>query len=174
MGFTFLTGGARSGKSSLAVRLAQKAADQTGAPVIFIATAEALDEEMRHRIDLHQRERKSDWATIEAPHELEAAIASTPSNAFLIVDCLSLWVSNLMLTDVPHLHQQAHSAAELMATRNGAVVTNEVGLGIVPDNALARRYRDELGRVNVVFATAATDRFLVVAGHTLRLEVPPA
>jgi adenosylcobinamide kinase / adenosylcobinamide-phosphate guanylyltransferase len=174
MGFTFLTGGARSGKSSLAVRLAQKAADQTGAPVIFIATAEALDEEMRHRIDLHQRERKSDWATIEAPHELEAAIALTPSNAFLIVDCLSLWVSNLMLADVPNLQQLAQGAAAHIATRTGVVVTNEVGLGIVPDNALARRYRDELGRVNAIFARTATDRFLVVAGHTLRLEVPPA
>ncbi len=168
MAYTFLTGGARSGKSSLAVRLAESQLQ----PVLFIATAEALDEEMLDRIDRHKAERRSEWVTVEAPMDIASAILHSSRDAFIILDCLSLWVSNLLLAEVPDIAEQAADAANAMRDRVGVVVTNEVGMGIVPDNALARRYRDELGRVNTVFATAANEAFLVISGHTIRLDRP--
>jgi adenosylcobinamide kinase/adenosylcobinamide-phosphate guanylyltransferase len=155
-----LTGGARSGKSRLAVELAQAA----GAPVTFVATGWAGDEEMAARIARHREERPPEWSTVEEPRELELALRAVPSGATAIVDCLSLWVANL---DGP----APAEAAEVAATRDGLTiaVTNEVGMGIVPDNAPAREYRDELGRVNAQWAALADEAWLVVAGRKLRL-----
>jgi adenosylcobinamide kinase / adenosylcobinamide-phosphate guanylyltransferase len=156
-----LLGGARSGKSKLALDLAERA----GAPVVFIATGTAGDEEMAERIEAHKQERPGDWTTIEEPVELERALTSVPAGTTAIVDCLTLWVSNALEVD-------GSSAARLAAARDGLTiaVSNEVGLGIVPDNALARRYRDALGRVNASWADAADEVYLVVAGKRLRLE----
>jgi adenosyl cobinamide kinase/adenosyl cobinamide phosphate guanylyltransferase len=147
-------GGARSGKSTLAV---ERAKDE-GAAVTFIATGEAGDEEMAERIELHRRERPCDWTTVEEPLELAAALASVSDTDTVIVDCLSLWIANGGDGAVP-------------AARDGLTiaVTNEVGLGIVPDNALARAYRDSLGRVNAAWVAAADEAYFVVAGRTLRL-----
>jgi len=155
-----LLGGARSGKSKLALDLARRA----GAPVVFIATGTAGDEEMAARIEAHKNERPGDWTTIEEPVELERALRSVPAGTTAIVDCLTLWVSNFLDVD-------GDSAARLAAARDGLTiaVSNEVGLGIVPDNALARRYRDALGRVNATWADAADEVYLVVAGKRLRL-----
>jgi len=155
-----LLGGARSGKSKLALDLARRA----GAPVVFIATGTAGDEEMAARIEAHKNERPGDWTTIEEPVELERALRSVPAGTTAIVDCLTLWVSNVLDVD-------GDSAARLAAARDGLTiaVSNEVGLGIVPDNALARRYRDALGRVNATWADAADEVYLVVAGKRLRL-----
>jgi adenosylcobinamide kinase / adenosylcobinamide-phosphate guanylyltransferase len=155
-----LLGGARSGKSKLALDLARRA----GAPVVFIATGTAGDEEMAARIEAHKNERPGDWTTIEEPVELERALRSVPAGTTAIVDCLTLWVSNVLDVD-------GDSAACLAAARDGLTiaVSNEVGLGIVPDNALARRYRDALGRVNATWADAADEVYLVVAGKRLRL-----
>jgi adenosylcobinamide kinase / adenosylcobinamide-phosphate guanylyltransferase len=160
-----LLGGARSGKSGLAVRLAQR----EGAPVVFVATGAAGDEEMAARIEAHRRERPDAWETVEEPVELERALAEAPPGSTAIVDCLSLWVSNVF--ESQPVEALAGSAARAAAARDGLTiaVSNEVGLGIVPDNALARRYRDALGRVNATWADAADEVYLVVAGKRLRL-----
>ena len=159
-------GGARSGKS----RLALERARSSGAPVVFVATGEGLDDEMADRIARHRAERPADWETVEEPVELERAVAEAPPDATLVVDCLSLWVANVFET--APAEELAEQAAARAAGRPGLTiaVTNEVGLGIVPDNALARRYRDVLGRVNAAWAAAADEAYLVVAGRALRLE----
>lgn len=151
-------GGARSGKSRLAV----ERATTEGAPVVFVATGEAGDEEMAERIARHRAERPADWSTVEEPLELARALHEAPVNATVLVDCLSLWVAN----------GGGDAAAVETATARTALtiaVTNEVGLGIVPANALAREYRDELGRVNAAWVAAADEAYFVVAGKTLRL-----
>jgi adenosylcobinamide kinase / adenosylcobinamide-phosphate guanylyltransferase len=148
-------GGARSGKSTEAVRRASK----EGAPVTFIATGQAGDDEMADRIERHRRERPPEWRTIEEPVDLEGALASVPDTDTVIIDCLSLWIANGGDGAVP-----APRAGYTIA------VTNEVGLGIVPVNALARAYRDELGRVNAAWVDAADEAYFVVAGRRLRLE----
>jgi adenosylcobinamide kinase / adenosylcobinamide-phosphate guanylyltransferase len=156
-----LVGGARSGKSRLAVELAGAAE----APVTFIATGWAGDDEMAERITRHREERPAEWSTVEEPRDLAHALRAVPVGETAIVDCLSLWVANL---------EGAAPAepAELAATRDGLTiaVTNEVGMGIVPDNALAREYRDELGRVNAHWVALAYEAWLVVAGKRLRLS----
>ena len=170
MALTFVTGGARSGKSGYALRLAAGA----GTPVVLIATAEARDDEMRERIEAHRRERPAGWRTVEEPLDLAGALRGLAREEFAIVDCLSLWVSNLLegAHDGPAIEQRAGEAAALAARHEGGcvAVSNEVGMGIVPLNALARSYRDIIGRVNAVWAEAADDAFLAVAGRVLRLE----
>lgn len=171
MPLVFLCGGARSGKSVLAVRLAQA----RSASVVMIATAEALDDEMAARIEQHRRERP-DWETIEAALELESAIDSVPDETTAIIDCLTVWVSNLLLTDPDsdRILERAATLADRVRRRAGLTiaVSNEVGMGIVPDNALARRYRDLLGSVNATWAVAADDAYLLVAGRLLPLTSP--
>ena len=167
MGYVLVLGGARSGKSRLADRLGR----QAGTHVTFIATATPDDGEMAERIARHRSSRPTDWSTVEAPLELQTAISSAPKSDFVIVDCLTLWVSNLMgLGQTPEeIRAMAADAARTLARRRGVVVTNEVGLGIVPANALARGYRDVLGAVNVTFADCAERSLLMVAGRALEL-----
>lgn len=169
MSLTLLVGGARSGKSSLALRRAASAS-----AVVFIATSEAGDAEMAARIEAHRAERPTGWTTVEEPVELRGALGSSPASAFVIVDCLSLWVSNLMGRDWGDaaIEAEAGRVAEAALGRSAdtVVVTNEVGLGVVPATPLGRRYRDVLGRVNAAFAEVADDALLVVAGRTLRLD----
>jgi adenosylcobinamide kinase / adenosylcobinamide-phosphate guanylyltransferase len=166
---TFLVGGARSGKSSLALRRAAAAE-----AVVFIATGEAGDDEMAARIEAHRAERPAGWTTVEEPVELRSALDSSPADAFVIVDCLSLWISNLMGRgwDDAAIESEAARLAEAAAGRcaETVVVTNEVGLGIVPATPLGRRYRDVLGRTNAGFAELADEALLVVAGRALHLE----
>jgi adenosyl cobinamide kinase/adenosyl cobinamide phosphate guanylyltransferase len=172
MGLELLLGGARSGKSALAVRRAAA----YGGPVVFVATGTAGDAEMAERIARHRAERPAGWGTREAPLDLEAALASAPADACLIVDCLSLWVANLLERGDADaaIEEHAARAARLAAARAAPaiVVTNEVGLGIVPMHPLGRRYRDVLGRVNATFSLAAARAELVVAGRLLALEAP--
>jgi adenosylcobinamide kinase / adenosylcobinamide-phosphate guanylyltransferase len=151
-------GGARSGKSRLAVERAAAA----GSPVVYVATGEAGDEEMEERIARHRAERPRGWLTVEEPLELAAALRDAPPDATVIVDCLSLWVAN---------GGGDAAAVAAAAARNALTiaVTNEVGLGIVPANALARAYRDELGRVNAAWVAAAEEAYFVVAGRALPL-----
>ena len=165
MTLVLLIGGARSGKSQLALERAER----EDAPVWFIATGEALDAEMTERIERHKLERPEGWTTIEEPVELERVLASVPDGDTAIVDCLSLWVANVFESRPVDVLSAA--AARAAAERPGLTicVTNEVGLGIVPDNALARAYRDALGRVNAQWAEAADEALLVVAGRTLAL-----
>ena len=169
MGITLLVGGARSGKSARALRLAS---DWDG-QVVFVATAEDRDSEMAARIARHRLERPASWRTIEAPLELVRAFDSIPAGAFVILDCLTLWVANALeagWTD-EHVERAAAAVATIAAGREWptVVVTNEVGLGVVPRTALGRAYRDLLGRVNAVFAAEAEHAYLMIAGRTLEL-----
>jgi adenosylcobinamide kinase / adenosylcobinamide-phosphate guanylyltransferase len=175
MAYSFLLGGARSGKSSLGVRMAQEWDLQLHIGVHFVATAEAFDDEMEDRIGRHQRERPTAWSTLEFPRELAEGIAGQP-NGILLIDCLSLWVSNLMLDDVDEIEERADAVVALLRQRSdpSVVVSNEVGMGIVPENALARRYRDILGRVNAKFASGADAAYLVVGGQVVALSAPTA
>jgi adenosylcobinamide kinase / adenosylcobinamide-phosphate guanylyltransferase len=168
--FTFLVGGARSGKSGLALRFASK----HDGPVVVLATAEARDDEMAERIRRHREARPETWTMVESALGLAPVVRDLRADAFVILDCLSLWVSNAIEAglDDDAIVDEALEAAALLARRAppAVVVTNEVGLGIVPVNALARRYRDTLGRVNTAFADAAARSYFVVAGRALPLE----
>jgi adenosyl cobinamide kinase/adenosyl cobinamide phosphate guanylyltransferase len=170
MGLTVLLGGARSGKSELSSRLASA----SDGPVVVVVTAEARDEEMTERIRRHRDSRPPGWTTVEVPVELATAIREVESDAFVVLDCLSLWVSNTIeggLSDEQIVDEARETATALAKREASAVaVSNEVGLGIVPVNALARRYRDTLGRVNAIFASEADRAFFVVAGKALPLE----
>lgn len=176
----FITGGARSGKSTFAER--QAAA--LGHPVTYVATLEPLDDEMRDRIARHQAQRPANWRTVEAPRALIEAVRAAPSDDTLLVDCLSLWVSNRLLdlgTDTPTANEVAALEAILddevrgllgvLATRAGraVIVSNEVGSGLVPEYPLGRAYRDLLGRVNQRVSETAARAWLCVAGRALEL-----
>jgi adenosylcobinamide kinase/adenosylcobinamide-phosphate guanylyltransferase len=167
MSLTLLVGGARAGKSALALRRAAA----TRRPVVFIATAEARDAEMADRIARHRAERDPGWATVEAPVELAGALAAAPADACVVVDCLTLWVANRFGEGQAEVVRLATEAAELAAGRAAPTiaVSNEVGMGVVPATPVGRRYRDVLGRVNAVWAAAAADAALVVAGRPLWL-----
>jgi adenosylcobinamide kinase / adenosylcobinamide-phosphate guanylyltransferase len=168
MTLTVLLGGARSGKSRLALGLAARSAS-----VVFIATGEARDEEMADRIGRHRAERPAEWQTVEEPLRLREALAAVPEDSTVIVDCLSLWVANLLEHgDAEAVEAEAGAAAAVAAARPGPTiaVSNEVGLGIVPVTPLGRAYRDALGRVNSLWVDASAEAFFVVAGRTLRLE----
>jgi adenosylcobinamide kinase / adenosylcobinamide-phosphate guanylyltransferase len=167
---TFLLGGARSGKSSLAVELARR---WTG-PVTFIATGEPGDAEMAERIRAHQRERPAEWATVEAPLEVREAFERIPLDTAVVLDCLSLWVANLLARgdEVHEIEAESAAASALAASRRSVTVavSNEVGLGVVPASELGRRYRDVLGRVNARWAADAEHAAFVVAGRSLPLS----
>jgi adenosylcobinamide kinase / adenosylcobinamide-phosphate guanylyltransferase len=169
MALTMLLGGARSGKSRLAVELAAAAR----APVTVIATGEAGDAEMAERIAAHSAERPEGWVTVEEPYALEEALACTDPAHTVIVDCLTLWVANSLAREVDSetvLHAAAGAAASAAARSAFTVaVSNEVGLGIVPATPLGRVYRDLLGSVNRIWVQASADAALVVAGRALPL-----
>ncbi|HEX9776181.1 MAG TPA: bifunctional adenosylcobinamide kinase/adenosylcobinamide-phosphate guanylyltransferase [Actinomycetota bacterium] len=170
MPVTVLIGGARSGKSALAIRMARAA----GTRVALIATAEPRDAEMAARIARHRAERPADWATVEEPLDLGTALTAVVDDDFVVLDCLTLWVSNAMEAglDDETIGARAAEHAKVAAARpgGGVVVTNEVGLGIVPAHEVSRRYRDVLGRVNAIWCDAADEALLLVAGRALRLE----
>ena len=161
-------GGARSGKSSFAQRLAEDIAND----LLYIATAQAFDAEMTERIARHQSERGSRWQTVECPLDLADAIAGHQGHGkTILVDCLTLWLSNLMLGD----HDIAGAVLSLTdALKNSygtiILVSNEVGQGIVPDNALARRFRDEAGWLNQAVARTADHVWFLTAGLPQRLK----
>ncbi len=167
MSLIVLLGGARAGKSALALELAR---DQ-GAPVVYIATAEAGDEEMAARIAQHRTERPETWRTVEEPIALRSALASVEPDACVVVDCLTLWVANLLARN-DDVRAEADAIAKLAAGRRGPtiVVSNEVGLGIVPASPLGREYRDLLGAVNAAFVRRADDAAFVVAGCAIPLQ----
>ncbi|MCU1366289.1 MAG: cobP [Ilumatobacteraceae bacterium] len=168
---TLLVGGARSGKSDLAVQIGER---HTGG-VTFVATAQRFDDDMSARISRHQAERPA-WPTVEAPVELRRALADVADDDLVIIDCLTLWVSNMMLEEWSDLAVADYSAAtaDAAAQRTGptVVVSNEVGLGIHPANELGRQYRDLLGRVNRQWAAAADRSLFLVAGRALPLHDP--
>lgn len=161
-------GGTRSGKS----RYAQQRAEACSGALTYIATAQAFDAEMTERIDNHRSDRGPRWTTLEAPINLPGAIGQASRDAgAVLVDCLTLWLSNLMLAD---MERDAQTAALIAAIQRCScpliLVTNEVGLGIVPDNALARAFRDEAGHLNQAIAAAVHEVQFVAAGLPLRMK----
>lgn len=177
---TFILGGARSGKSTLA----QKMGEEAGGEVLFVATAEAGDEDMKARIDAHQRSRPAGWHTLEATHDLGLQILQQARTAnTIIIDCITLLVSNIF-----QLHDWKEDA-ELMETAvrkeitgiincmeavpaHFIIVSNEIGLGIVPADRVSRIYRDVLGRANQLLANHADTVYLLVAGIPVTVKKP--
>lgn len=164
---TLVLGGARSGKS----RFAEGLAPQTGTRT-YLATAEAFDDEMRERISHHQVQRGAGWTTIEAPLDLAAALRGIETD-FVLVDCITVWLGNLM----HHQREVRTHVAELCAALRECratvvLVSNEVGLSIVPENALARRFRDEQGFANQRLAEIADSVYFIAAGLPLALKTP--
>ncbi|MDT0577105.1 bifunctional adenosylcobinamide kinase/adenosylcobinamide-phosphate guanylyltransferase [Croceicoccus sp. F390] len=159
-------GGARSGKSRLALAFAQALPD----PHVFVATAQAFDDEMRDRIDKHRQERDDRWRTIEASLDLPSAIERAGSSSVLI-DCCTLWLSNVMLAERNVSNEVERLLGSLRSSSARIVlVSNEVGSGIVPDNQLGRKFRDEQGLLNQQLAAISDRVELVVAGVPLRIK----
>ncbi len=169
-GSTLLIGGARSGKSDLAVRLALTWKDG----VIVAATAEVGDDDMAERIERHKRDRPADWGLIEAPLLDAGDIVALDASSLLIIDCVTMLVTNLLLAGRTDRQIDEHASvlnhAIVSRTAPTLVITNEVGLGIVPDNEMGRRYRDLLGRYNRRLAERAETSVFIVAGQGLPLE----
>jgi len=156
---TLVLGGARSGKS----RYAEALVTRLPAPWVYVATAQVFDEEMRARIAEHRDRRAPGWRTVEAPLGLAAALRDA-GDASVLVDCLTLWLSNLMLGDADLAAAVTALEAALERGTPTVLVSNEVGLGIVPDNPLARRFRDEAGRLHQRLAARAGRVVFMVAG----------
>jgi adenosylcobinamide kinase / adenosylcobinamide-phosphate guanylyltransferase len=169
---TLVLGGARSGKS----RHAEALARETGLKRVYVATAQAFDDEMRERISRHQVDRSGDgWTTVEEPFDLALALAGASGpETVVLVDCLTLWLSNLMLTDRDIERGCDALLAALGATKGPVIlVSNEVGLGIVPETPLGRRFRDAQGRLNQHVARIADRVIFVAAGLPLILKPSP-
>ncbi|MYA61463.1 MAG: bifunctional adenosylcobinamide kinase/adenosylcobinamide-phosphate guanylyltransferase [Dehalococcoidia bacterium] len=169
-----ILGGARSGKSALAERLARQRER-----VLFVATAEALDMDMERRIAAHRSQRPSAWSTLEEPLDLSSAIQEVADGyEICLLDCLTLWVSNLLLKmeDDPNVEREVLAEVKRLlevyeeSSATWIVVSNEVGLGIVPPTPLGRQYRDILGRANQAVAARADRVYLTVAGLMMDLK----
>lgn len=172
MNIIFVTGGARSGKSSFALLEASK---REGGKA-YIATAEALDNEMKERIHKHKTERGDDWDTFEEPLDITEVLESVKDRYdVILLDCLTLWLSNTLLKS-RHPEEKIHAFTERLISLRSAdgphfyLVSNEVGMGIVPDNALSRRFRDLTGTLNQRIAALADEVFLVIAGIPVKVK----
>ena len=169
-----ITGGARSGKS----RYAEQRAAAMGARPLYVATAEAKDEEMAKRIAKHRKRRGNQWRTIEEPLELtDALLAQRGKTDCALVDCLTLWISNLLIRhDDKYASEKVEELIEKLPQLDFHLlfVTNEVGWGIVPDNPLARKFRDLAGWTNQRLAQAANEVNLMVAGMPMIIKREPA
>lgn len=168
-----VTGGSRSGKSGFAL----ETAGRFEAPRVFLATAEPHDEEMRLRIEAHRRARPAGWSLVEEPLMVAQALRAAVRRAgSVVVDCVTIWISNLLLADPGFGETEAAARAQALAdaaveTPAGViVVTNEVGSGIVPDNELARRFRDCAGRANQVLARSADEVHFMVSGIAMTIR----
>ena len=164
---SLVVGGSRSGKS----RMAERLVSETGAPRHYIATAEAWDDEMRLRIAQHQADRGTDWTTWSVPRDVASVLAQVPPGHVVLLDCATLWLTNHMLAEADiAAESQALLAALLECAAPVVVVSNEVGWGIVPENALARAFRDHQGRLNQHLAAQAGLVVGVMAGLPMVLK----
>jgi adenosylcobinamide kinase/adenosylcobinamide-phosphate guanylyltransferase len=175
--FVLIGGGARSGKSAFALQLALAQGERR----VFVATAEAFDDEMRQRIAAHAAERGAQFATVEAPLELESALAELCSRAaeidVVVIDCLTLWLSNLLLAGLSaeRIEARVEALAQLVSAAPLPVllVSNEVGMGLVPETPLGRVFRDVTGRAHQRLARAAGSIYLATLGCIVRLKPAP-
>ena len=166
-----ITGGARSGKTTFALK--QGAEGAGGGRKVYIATAQALDQEMAERIARHRKKRGGAWETVEEPVHLDKAVRECASASVMVIDCLTLWLSNLLCGRLGVEEAQARLVAALGALEGPVrayVVSNEVGMGIVPENDMARLYRDMAGRLNQAVAHVADEVYLMVSGLPLRIK----
>lgn len=170
---TFITGGARSGKSALAVQIAL----ESDGKVAFIATASAGDEEMERRILMHKKSRPEKWTTIEEPRDIASAITSAHGYDIVIIDCLTLLLSNLIcecsdLDETDWILEEVKKIAESARDFEGKVIviSNEVGMGIVPENRLAREFRDLAGKANQIMAKSADRIYVCFSGITIQIK----
>ncbi|MFN7223290.1 MAG: bifunctional adenosylcobinamide kinase/adenosylcobinamide-phosphate guanylyltransferase [Paracoccaceae bacterium] len=164
---TLVIGGARSGKS----RIAEQLVTSSGRPRLYIATAQAFDDEMRDRISRHQIDRGPDWTTVEAPLNIAEAFAMCKPEFTVLLDCATLWLTNMLL-DGQDLAESCQKLVDTLCSSPApvVVVSNEVGWGIVPDNALARQFRDAQGRLNQMIAARAGLVVGVMAGLPIMLK----
>lgn len=180
-GRRLIIGGARSGKTAHAIALATSLSAEHGADVTYVATAQALDEEMQHRISLHRAERPTTWRTLEVPAGLAQALRERRERGILVIDCMTLWLSNALLEDfredaptapMPTWQAERDDFLQWLQATRGAVllISNEVGAGIVPLSPLARRFQDEQGRLNQMLAAVCDQVTLVVAGIALPIK----
>ena len=165
-----VTGGARSGKSVFA----EKRTKQLGSPLIYIATSEVIDTEMKKRVEEHQARRGSEWQTFHAPINLTEALIETDGKGPCLVDCVTFWLNNLIF------HDEDIDAAkkELITVLNErsdpvVLVTNEIGSGVIPENALARRFLDEAGRLNQTISQIADEVYVSISGIPLQIKPNP-
>ncbi len=169
MTITFITGGAKSGKSRHALELADGHRRK-----VFIATAEPIDEEMAHRIERHRTERDPSYVTVEEPYRLAHALRELPTDTeVVVIDCLTVWLGNLMHRHgnaPPYLEVDAFIEALHWVTCPVIIVSNELGLGIVPENELARQFRDLAGSLNQQIARLAHQVVLVVSGIPMTIK----
>jgi adenosylcobinamide kinase/adenosylcobinamide-phosphate guanylyltransferase len=167
---TFITGGARSGKSSFALKQASRIAGKKA----YIATAEALDEEMRKRIEDHREQRGREWDTFEEPLMIAEVINKIGDRYdTLVLDCLTLWLSNIMHSNLIIEAEIERLISSLLSNHTSTsifIVSNEVGMGIVPENEMARKFRDMAGLLNQKVAGAADEVYIVIAGIPLRIK----
>lgn len=168
---SLIMGGAASGKSSFA----EKLVIQTGLPRSYLATAQAFDDDMREKIEQHQVDRGPDWATTEVPIGLPQAVLQQPEDNIILIDCLTLWLTNLMLSDAD-CDKAAQALFSAIQTRNTPViaVSNEVGHSVIPETSLGRRFQRAQGRLNAQVAAQADLAVMVTAGlpHVLKGEMP--
>lgn len=163
----YISGGARSGKSSFA----QKLAEQLSPHPIYLATAQAFDDEMKDRIKHHQSDRDGRWRTHEEPIDLCQALSGYGDGDVVLIDCLTLWLSNILLAE-KHVETEIEKLVSHLKVQQATLifVSNEVGMGIVPDNGLARMFRDAAGRLNQAVAAESESAYLLVSGLPLRLK----
>lgn len=181
VGRRLIIGGARSGKTAHALALAKSLSDARGVNVTYVATAQALDQEMQHRISLHRAERPATWRTLEAPTGLAQALRGQDASDVLVIDCMTLWLSNALLQDfredaptapLPVWQAERDKFLEWLSLARVEVllISNEVGGGIVPLAPMARRFQDEQGRLNQMLAAACDEVTLVVAGIAVPIK----
>jgi adenosylcobinamide kinase / adenosylcobinamide-phosphate guanylyltransferase len=170
----FILGGARSGKSTYAQKLASEMSEK----VLFIATGEARDEEMKKRIANHRRQRPETWQTLECPSGIASKLKQIKNRDLILIDCITLLVANIMgdarsfgVAEKKAIRELEELAEAMKVSQNSfVIVSNEVGLGIVPDNLMAREYRDLLGKANQMLAACATEVYFMVAGIPLKVK----
>jgi len=166
---TLILGGVKSGKTKLALSIAE----QENWKHYYIATARPIDEEMKERIEKHKQERGNKWKTIEEPIELAKALRSIPENSTIVVDCLTTWLTNLLVENYDYekkIDELLEVLSEVKSEVNIVLVSNEVGLGVLPESKLGRRFIDLIGVLHQQIAKIADKVYFVVCGHALSIK----